>query len=62
MNSLVAVTCATGELGTGGIAYSKGNCVVCDGATWIALSDVEAGAKPGSALEWRLVVKSEGRP
>jgi hypothetical protein len=37
--------------------YTKGDCVVADGGTWLALADASAGARPGKALEWRLIAR-----
>ena len=37
--------------------YTKGDCVTTEGATWLALADPPTGARPGKALEWRLIAK-----
>ena len=39
-------------------SYSKGDCTVASGATWLAIADPPTGTKPGAGLEWRLVAKS----
>ena len=41
--------------------YGKGDCIIDGGGTWLAVADVPVGARPGKALEWRLVAKGEGR-
>jgi hypothetical protein len=41
--------------------YSKGDCVVAGGATWLAIAAPPKGTKPGAALEWRLIVKGESK-
>ncbi len=41
--------------------YASGNCVIHDGAMWMAVAEVAKGARPSKALEWRLVVKSDSR-
>lgn len=39
--------------------YGKGACVIQDGATWLAIAETAKAAKPGKALEWRLIAKGE---
>jgi hypothetical protein len=42
-------------------SYGKGACVINDGATWLAIADTSKGARPGKALEWRMIAKGDGK-
>jgi hypothetical protein len=40
-------------------AYPKGACAIYGGGTWLAVVDVPENARPGKALEWRLIAKGD---
>jgi hypothetical protein len=41
------------------LAYHKGDCVITDGGTWLAITDTAKGVKPGKGLEWRLIARGD---